>query len=382
MTLFPANQRERTLPWSHHTVVSQRVEFVRFARLPGANISDLCRRFAISRKTGYKWLGREDCEDRSRRPLSSPRRTDAALEARVLAVRDAHPAWGARKIAHVLQRDAAIQLAPSTVNCVLLRHGRISEQASEAATPWQRFEHEEPNSLWQIDFKGHFATGAQRCHPLTVLDDHSRFNVVLHALGDEQRSSVQPVLQSAFERYGLPQRINADNGQPWGSPSQPGGLTGLAVWLIRLGVRVSYSRPLHPQTNGKDERFHRTMKAEVLARREFRDLADAQRQLARWRDVYNFERPHEALGMQTPASRYRPSSRTMPRELPAIEYPPGALVRRVQKNGWICLKGHYVRLSKALIGQPVACSPLADRDGEFEVFFCEHKVDEIDLRQP
>lgn len=315
-------------------MVEQREEFVRLAHQPDANVSELGRRFEISRKTGYKWLGRATFEDRSRTPLSSPRRTEATVESRVLAVRDKHPAWGGRKIAHVLQRDEQIQLAPSTVNCVLRRHGRISEEASQAATPWRRFEHDTPNSLWQIDFKGHFATGSQRCHPLTVLDDHSRFSVVLQALGDEQRSSVQPVLQRAFQRYGLPDRINADNGQPWGSPSQPGGLTGLAVWLIRLGVRVGYSRPLHPQTNGKDERFHRTMKAEVLAHREFRDLDDAQVHLTRWRHIYNFERPHEALGMQTPSSRYRPSSRGMPRLLPPIEYPEDDLVRRVQKNGW------------------------------------------------
>jgi transposase InsO family protein len=370
------------LPWSQYTVVDQREEFVSFARQPGANISELCRRFAISRKTGYKWLGRESCDDLSRRPLSSPRRTQTDLESKVLAVRDSHPAWGARKIAHVLLRDEQVRLAPSTVNCVLQRHGRISEQSSQAATPWQRFEHETPNSLWQIDFKGHFATAAQRCHPLTVLDDHSRFNVVLQALGDEQRCSVQPVLQSAFERFGLPDRINADNGPPWGDPSHPGELTGLVAWLIRLGVRVSHSRPFHPQTNGKDERFHRTLKAEVLAGRELRDLHDAQKQLESWRHVYNFERPHEALAMQTPASRYRPSSRAMPRQLPAVEYPPGDLVRRVQKNGWIDLQGHHIRLSKALVGQPVACRPLIERDGEFAVFFCHHKVDEISLKEP
>ena len=368
------------MPWSQYTVVDQREEFVRFARQPGANIRELCRRFQISRKTGYKWLGRDSCEDRSRRPLSTPKRTDARLESKILEVRDAQPAWGARKIAHVLQRDHEIELAPSTVNCVLQRHGRISDAASQAAAPWQRFEHDTPNALWQIDFKGHFPTAGQRCHPLTVLDDHSRFNVVLQALGDEQRSSVQPVLQSAFERFGLPERINADNGQPWGSPGQPGGLTGLAVWLIRLGVRVSYSRPLHPQTNGKDERFHRTLKAELLAQRQFRDLEDVQTHLARWRQIYNFHRPHEALGMQTPASRYRPSARTMPRQLPPIEYVTDDLVRRVQKNGWIDLHGHHIRLSKALVGQPVACRPLADRDGEFAVFFCHQKVDEICLK--
>lgn len=369
------------MPWSDNTVVDLREEFVCLARMPDANISELCRRFEISRKTGYKWLNRDQCEDHSRRPLRSPTRTDETLQQQVLHVRDKHPAWGARKIAWVLMHERAIELAPSTVNSILRRHGRISEQASQAATPWQRFEHERPNELWQMDFKGHFATGTQRCHPLTLLDDHSRFSIVLQALGDEQRKSVQPVLESAFKHFGLPERINADNGNPWGSPAQPGALTGLAVWLIRLGVRLSHSRPMHPQTNGKDERFHRTMKAEVLARQQFKDLHDAQSHLARWRHVYNFERPHEALGMQTPASRYRPSDRTMPNQLPPIEYSDGDLVRRVQKNGWICLQGHNVRLSKALIGQPVACRPLGDRDGEFAIFFCHQKVDEIDLRQ-
>ena len=356
----------------------QREEFVRLARQPEANVSELCRRFEISRKTGYKWLGRDGFEDRSRRPLHSPTRTDAALEAQVLDVRERHPAWGARKIAHVLKRDRHVELAPSTVNSVLRRHGRISEQASEAATPWHRFEHAEPNALWQIDFKGHFATALQRCHALTVLDDHSRFNVVLHALGDERRASVQPVLQRAFERYGLPERINGDNGSPWGNQGRPG-LTGLAVWLIRLGVRLSYSQPMHPQTNGKDERFHRTMKAEVLARYQFQDVPDAHRRLAKWRHVYNFERPHEALQMQTPASRYRPSPRAMPKQLPPMEYSPEDLVRKVQKNGWIFLLGRHIRLSKALVGQSVACRPLADSDGEFAIFFCHQKVDEISL---
>lgn len=361
-------------------MVDQREEFVRLARQPDANVSELCRRFAISRKTGYKWLARESFEDQPRRPHSSPRRTVDALEAKVLQVRDQNPAWGGRKIAGVLQREG-LQLAPSTVTSVLHRHGRISEQASQAATHWQRFEHEAPNSLWQIDFKGHFPTAAQRCHPLTVLDDHSRFNIVLQALPDEQRASVQPVLHRAFERFGLPDRINADNGTPWGTQAR-GGLTTLAVWMIRLGIRLSYSRPLHPQTNGKDERFHRTLKAEVLARHSFYDLADAQRHLARWRHLYNFERPHDALQLQTPASRYRPSAKAMPKVLPPIEYLSSDLVRRVQQDGWFTLHGRDFRTSKSLAGQPIACRPLTDQDGDFAVFFCHQKVDEISLNLP
>jgi transposase InsO family protein len=368
------------LPWSQVTVKDQREEFVRLANQAEANVSELCRRFKISRKTGYKWLARDDLEDRSRRPHSSPARMPGELEARVIGLRAEHPAWGGRKIAHVLARDAGVQMAPSTANSVLRRHGLLSPAASEAATAWCRFEHEAPNDLWQMDFKGHFATDTQRCHPLTVLDDHSRFNVVLHALAGERREPVQRVLQSAFERYGLPERINTDNGPPWGCPMQ-GALTGLGVWLIRLGVRLSHSRPLHPQTNGKDERFHRTMGAEVLLGRRFQDLDDAQRHFSHWRHIYNFKRPHEALGMHTPASRYIASSRSMPGKLANVEYGPDDIVRRVGDAGRISFRGLKLRVGKALIGQHVALRPRIDRDGAFDVYFCHHKLDPIELDQ-
>lgn len=361
-------------------MIDQRQEFVALARQPDSNISELCRRYGISRKTGYKWLARSDTEDRSRRPLSTPRRTADEVECRVLQLRDRHPAWGGRKIAHVLKRDQGVEIAPSTVTSVLRRHGRISERASEAAKRWQRFEHEVPNAMWQMDFKGHFATLTQRCHPLTVLDDHSRFNIVLQALPCEQRSPVQAVLHRAFERFGLPARINADNGAPWGASGQDT-LTHLAVWLIRLGIRLSYSRPRHPQTNGKDERFHRTLSDEVLAGPCFKDLVDAQKGFSRWRYIYNHERPHESLGMQTPADRYRSSPRTMPGSLPPVEYLPGDLVRKVQSEGWFSVQGREIKVSKALAGQPVACRP-TPQDGQFDVFFCHQKIHQFSLAEP
>ncbi|RYG56008.1 MAG: IS481 family transposase, partial [Alphaproteobacteria bacterium] len=293
------------MPWSQTTLREHREEFVRLARQPDANVSELCRRFGISRKTGYKWLGREDGQDRSRRPDTSPTRTPAEQEAQIVAVRAEHPAWGARKIACILKRDHGVELATSTVNSVLQRNGLIKPEASRAATAWQRFEHDAPNALWQIDFKGHFPMRSGRCHPLTVLDDHSRFNIVLKAMDNERRAPVQQALQAAFERYGMPERINADNGSPWGS-SMEGAITGLGVWLIRLGVRLSHSRPLHPQTNGKEERFHRTLKAEVLQGNHFDNLDDVQSAFVHWRNDYNLKRPHEAIGMLTPADRYKP----------------------------------------------------------------------------
>jgi transposase InsO family protein len=351
-------------------------------------MSELCRRFGISRKTGYKWLSRWEAEgaqglsNRSCRPKHSPLKTAPSVEAQVLQVRAQHPAWGARKIAHVLQRDHGIELACSTTNSILDRHGCISAQASQAATAWQRFEHATPNDLWQMDFKGHFATGTARCHPLTVLDDHSRFNLVLDAVHTESYEAVQPCLQRAFERYGLPWRINTDNGPPWRAGGQDGTVTRLGLWLIRLGIRLSSSRPAHPQTNGKEERFHRTLKAEVLGTRQFKDLPQAQRHFDAWRHTYNFHRPHQALAMQTPSQRYRCSQRSLPSSLPPIEYGPEDLVRKVQSGGWITLHGHNLRLPESLRGLPVALRPRATHDGVFDVYFCHQRLYEVNLNQP
>jgi transposase InsO family protein len=368
-----------TMPWKERSVFEQRREFVVLASYEGSNLSRLCKRYGISRKTGYKWLlrasggGEEALQNRSRRPRHSPRRSAPALEAAVLELRERHPAWGGRKIAHVLARDRQLLVAPSTVTHILHRHGRIGVAQSQAATPWQRFEHEAPNELWQMDFKGHFPTLGGRCHPLTVVDDHSRYNLVLQACADERRETVWQHLLRCFERYGLPRRIQTDNGAPWGCAAQ-GPLTQLGVRLIRLGIRLSHTAPAHPQSNGKDERFHRSLKAEVLGRRVFRDLEEAQAEFDSWRSVYNHERPHEGIGMQTPAQRYRPSSLSMPASLPPIEYASGDQVRKVHQGGWLHFQKREVKVSKALAGQPVALRPNANEDGLFEVFFCHQRV--------
>jgi transposase InsO family protein len=191
--------------------------------------------------------------------LSHPSITTPELEQHVLGVRAQNPAWGGRKIHRYLRAQALTPQAPapSTITSILHRHDRVTSQASADATAWRRFKREQPNELWQMDFKGHFATLSEgRCHPLTVLDDHSRFNVVLQACAFEDTATVRTHLERAFGIYGLPRQINTDNGAPWGAARQFGQLTELAIWLIRLGTRVSHSRPYHPQTNGKDERFH------------------------------------------------------------------------------------------------------------------------------
>ena len=252
------------MPWSEVSVMDLRLEFVMLAEQPGSNVSALCRRFGISRKTGYKWLGRAGSgaalSDRSRRPRSNPRRTPEGMEAAVLAVRSDHPCWGGRKIARRLVDLGETDVpAPSTVTAILQRHGVALGQAGTLAA-FQRFERSRPNELWQMDFKGHFAFAQGRCHPLTVLDDCSRFNLCLAACGNEQGETVQGHLRAAFRRYGLPEWIIVDNGSPWGDgPNTP--YTPLGVWFLRLGIGLSHSRPYHPQTLGKD--FHRTLPTAV-----------------------------------------------------------------------------------------------------------------------
>jgi transposase InsO family protein len=270
--------------------------------------------------------------------------------------------------------------SPSTITAILRRHSRIDSAQSVKHTPWQRFEHAEPNQLWQMDFKGHFAMGEGRCHPLTVLDDHSRFALGLAACGDERGKTVQGQLTSIFRRYGLPERMVMDNGGPWGHDGEHP-YTPLTVWLLRLGIAVSHGRPYHPQTQGKDERFHRTLKAEVLQGSIFRDLDQCQQVFDRWRGVYNFERPHEALDLAVPSSRYRVSQRPFPEGLPPLEYGPEDQVRKVQAQGIIWMKGREYKVGKAFRGLPVALRP-TDADGVWNVFFLTYNIAQIDLREP
>jgi transposase InsO family protein len=375
------------MPWTIQDTMSLREEFVRLALQEGANRRELCLRYGISPQTGYKWLARYAAEgkaglaDRSRRPLSSPGISAPEVEEAVLALRREHPAWGGRKISRRLKDLGSVMLAPSTVSNILHRHGLIGATERESKA-WQRFEHDSPNALWQADFKGHFETLGGTCHPLTVLDDHSRFNLVLQACSNTKGETVRSHFETAFRRYGLPVRMNFDNGAPWGTPKAPGEISKLAIWLIRLGIRISFSSPYHPQTNGKEERFHRSLKAEVLNGRHFESLPHAQRAFDRWRPIYNDERPHEALQMATPLSRYQPSPNAFPEQLPPIEYGPDDVVIRVRWNGELRFQGKKFKVSAALQHLDVAVRPKPDEDGVFEVYFAHHRCQTIDMQEP
>jgi transposase InsO family protein len=375
------------MPFKECTIVDDREEFCCLALTPGANVRALCRGWKIGSATAYLWLGRYAREgrsglcDRSTRPLRSPGRSSSELEALVLAVRREHPAWGGRKIRRVLRDDGlADPPAASTITEILRRHGRLDGPGAGEARAWRRFEHAAPNDLWQMDFKGHFALGRGRCHPLTVLDDHSRYALEIGACADERGETVRARLEKVFDRYGLPLRILADNGSPWGAPGSDQRHTRLTVWLLDLGVGVIHGRPYHPQTQGKDERFHRTLKGEVLGGETLTDLDAAQRAFDAWRTVYNRRRPHEALDMATPASRYAMSPRPMPTTIEPPDYEPQAHVRKVDSSARLSFKGRPIDCSKAFVGRLLALRA-TDTDGVFDLCYRRHVLSQVDLRE-
>lgn len=369
--------------WNGKTTMELRSEFVQLANQPGVNISQLCRQFEITRRTAYKWISRaqagETCEDRSRRPKYHPSTTASDVELLIVKARKKFPSWGGRKLHAWLARQGYRNLpSPSTITAILRRNNLLNESISNNSKVWQRFEHERPNQLWQMDFKGHFAMAKGRCHPLTILDDCSRFSLALEACKNERRTTVEEKLQLIFKRYGLPERFNLDNGPPWGS-SGTGSLTRLTVWLIRLGINVSYSRPFHPQTNGKDERFHRSLKTELLQYKFFYNISEAQIAFNKWRKIYNEERPHEALGLKVPLDCYKPSCRELPAILPSIEYGFEDMVRKVSYKGDIRFKNKRIFISEGLTDMPVALKLTTDEQ-KFDIYFCHHKIKRIDLR--
>lgn len=248
------------MPWQERGVESLRAEFAVRAGQPEVNMRALCREYGISAKTGYRWReryqqrGEAGLHNGSRRPHTSPGQTLPDVEAAVVALRGHPPTWGGRKLAARLVALGHPQVpSPSTITAILRRHQLLV--ATPPPRDFQRWERAAPNQLWQMDFKGDFATAAGRCHLLTLLDDHSRFALCLAACANQQERTVQGQLARVFRQYGLPETILCDNGGPWGSVTS-GGVTALTVWLLQLGVDVGHGRPYHPQTQGKEERFH------------------------------------------------------------------------------------------------------------------------------
>lgn len=376
------------MPWQEVSTLKLRKDFVVLASAAGANMSELCKRFGISRPTGYKWLerfrkqGEEGLGDRSRRPHSCPNRTPEPVEKRIEEIYKQYKKhqWGARKVWGCLRNEGYETLpAVSTVHAILARRACLPERTPGYHPPYTRFEYPAPNELWQLDFTGHFAMEQGRCHPLPVLDDHSRFAVGLFACGNETTATVRSHLTTLFRQWGLPKRMLGDNGCPWGHPRAQAH-SQLSVWLMRLGIVVLHGRAYHPQTQGKVERFHRTLRAELLSGRTWRDLAHTQAHFDDYRCVYNHQRPHNALDLAVPASRYDMSPRPFPETLAPIEYGPDDVVRKVCDKGQFSFNGRRHRIGKAFRGEPVALRPSYE-DGVYHVYYCSSRIAGIDLNK-
>lgn len=366
------------MPWDTRGVVTMREEFIVQANTKTKSISQLCRDYKITRRTAYKWINRYSevgvigLYDRSRKPCHMPMKIEDRFVQLILDCRDRYPAWGAKKLRQILLNEGHEDLPSlSSFNRILHLGGKISPEAMEKGKQFIRFERRLPNELWQMDFKGHFEVTEGRCHPLTVLDDCSRFSISLKACGSENKVVVRKALEEAFHQYGLPLAMTMDNGSPWkGYPRQR--LSDLTVWLMRLGIKVSHSRPNHPQTQGKDERFHRTLKEEVLKYHNFQDLEDAQRHFDEWREVYNHIRPHEALEMRSPGQRYQPSPRQYAGKLPDIEYQPEDDVKKVGNNGEICFMGKQIYVGSFLKGEYVALRQRRER--AWDIYYVSSRI--------
>ena len=375
------------MPWKEVTVMQEKQDFVLAAQKKEETMTALCHAYGISRKAGYQILRRYEqagiagLVPQSRRPHRTPFKTPPEVERVIIETRQLHPHWGGDKLRrYLLSQGQPTMPTEKTIDRILKRHGLITAEESEKHTPWKRFEHASPNDLWQMDFKGHFQVGASRCYPLTLLDDHSRFSLLIKACENQQKDTVKTALTQLFREYGLPKRMSMDNGSPWGY-SREQKYTQLSAWLIRLGIKVSHSRPLHPQTQGKLERFHRTLKLELLNHYCFASLEESQEGFDAWRTIYNEQRPHAAIDLEVPATRYTKSKIPFPETYSPIEYDHSFTVRKVQKGGMIYLQGKIYRVGEAFCGEPVGLKE-SDTPGLLDVYYCHQKVVKIDPKYP
>jgi transposase InsO family protein len=372
------------MPWNTRGKMSLKEEFILKVLNKENTLSKLAKEFGVSRQTAYKWLKRFKEEgicglqERSKRPAHFPSQLCTEQVEVILEARDKNPAWGGKKLRQMLINEGAENLpSVASFNRVLKRHNRIGKEESEKREHYIRFEREKPNELWQMDFKGYFRVQEGKCYPLTVLDDHSRFSICIQACKSEDEISVRKALEEAFREYGLPEAMTMDNGSPWkGSPGFR--LSRLTVWLMRLGIKVGHSTPYHPQTQGKDERFHRSLKEEVLRFHQFKDLTEAQEHFNEWRYKYNFVRPHEGIGMARPIDRYAPSHRHFPSVLPSIEYEKEDIVRKVRTCGQVSFNGKEYFIGEHFHGEYVAFRQTGAH--RWDIYFCKTRITGFHLK--
>lgn len=348
------------MPWKRTEPMTEKERFVLLARTGRFTITELCKDFGISRKTGHKYLhryeseGRAGLNERSRRPKSCPFATVESVERLILAERRKHPTWGPKKIRDLLLKVHGIERPPheSTIGLVLSRHGLSQKRKRRLGVHRVRPEHltepTRPNEVWTFDFKGWFLLqNGQRCDPLTVCDRFSRYVIGCRACANQQFKGTLRGVKHLMRYHGLPEVIRVDNGTPFASVGL-GGLSQLSVWWIENGIRVEFIAPASPHQNGSHERMHRDLKAEV-AKRPSRNLSAQQKSFDRWRQTYNHERPHEALDMLRPAEIYRPSPRRLG-EKDKIRYPAGYDIKRVSQSGHFSYGGKNFYMSEIFWG--------------------------------
>ena len=351
------------MPWKDKTVEELRKEFVEAAE-SCLNFSSLCREFGVSRATGYKWLARrennESLSDRSRRPKVTANKTSDAIEAQIIEARTTHPGWGAKKIKVSLENRGVEMPCVKTVNNILNRYGCISKEESLKHKAFTRFEKERCNEMWQTDFKGEFKMqNGNYCFPLDIFDDHSRF--VIRIKPSESTSNlVLPTFREAFYEYGMPDSVLSDNGAQFAGFRQ--GYTQFEKWLMNHDVLPIHGRIKHPQTQGKIERFHRAMNQELLKHYTPKDITDAERVFNDWRNCYNNERPHEALGMKCPSDIYVPSERTYRDEIKKYEYSGKYHVIKGNSWGYVRFGGWQIYLSETMANEYIEFRPNPNGD--------------------
>ena len=367
------------MPWKEKTVEELRKEFVEAAQ-SCANFSSLCREFGITRATGYKWIKRSEKDntlsDLSRRPHITANKTPESIELQVVEARIKHPGWGAKKIKASLERKGMDLPCVKTINNILNRNGLISKDESLKHKPFTRFEKDYCNEMWQTDFKGEFKMqNGNYCFPLDIFDDHSRF-VIRIAPFESTANVVLPTFREAFLEFGKPDSVLSDNGAQFAGFRQ--GYTQFEKWLMNHDVLPIHGRIKHPQTQGKIERFHRAMNQELLNHYTPKDISDAQRVFTDWRDCYNNERPHEALGMRCPSDIYIPSSRVYCDQIKRYEYGGQYHVIKVNSWGYVRFDKWQIYLSETMIDEYIEFRPNPNGDtfiacyrnfaiGEFDV---------------
>ncbi len=376
------------MPWLETAPMEQRERFVRDWQLGLYTMTELGARYAISRKTGYKWLerfdegGRQALGDRSRAPHHCPHRISDEMARLICDARRQHPSWGPEKLLQWLApRHPALDLpAISTAGDLLARKGLVKKRRRR-----RTFTHPgvvpatttHPNDLWTADFKGQFRTGdGIYCYPLTVADQHTRYLLGCQGLLSTNGAGVRPIFDRLFRTYGLPRAIRTDNGVPFATVAIHG-LSALNVWWLRLGIQHQRILPAHPEQNGAHERMHKTLKAEAIRPARSR-LAMQQRAFNRFRDEYNHERPHQSLRGRTPGSLYRSSARTYTGELPPFEYPGHFLVKHVTNAGTFRFKKRVLFIANGLIHHRVGLEEI--HDGIWSIYFCRVLIGRLDER--